>query len=142
MLLYENCREKWIAMYIYKKKHNKNIPPWSKKNRENDEQKTLYTNQDAGQSKFDGWSGYGKERYNTFKKQIIKAREADVDAVTEDAPVPSFLHIEREYLVAFRAKHNITCSSIEEQRRSRKPGKKAKEAEKIVECIDMDDCDL
>jgi hypothetical protein len=81
VLMIDNNRDKWLAMYKYlhtDKKGDK-IPKRSKDNKEDEGLKALcnakYTVQDGGQKPFGGWIKEGKQEFVKLKNDIKKAKK-------------------------------------------------------------------
>jgi ribosomal protein S18 len=129
VLMLDNNRDKWLAMYKYlhtDKKGDK-IPKRTKDNKEDDDLKALfnakYTVQDGGQKPFGGWIKQGKQEFVKLKNDIKKAKKEKY-----------FVEVEKKFLEMLR-KENPKLS--EDAERPKKRAKIAK-PEDVIETFDDD----
>jgi hypothetical protein len=115
VLLYENCRTKWIAIYNWCQK-NPNAKPGKglfrpQKDGIGIEFKSRYTEQDIGQAEFGGWSQQGLQRYQVLKDLILTARKALGKKI---------LQKEKPILDQLRTDNNLSCVDHETERKSKR----------------------
>lgn len=78
-LIYENCCDKWVAIYNYKEgdiKSKKKIPK-KKDDQESAQFKGKYSDDASGQAKYGGWSKAGLERFRDLVVAIKAGRASD-----------------------------------------------------------------
>jgi len=144
MLLIENCRKRWPKLKAIKQKGVKLVytkgksktpaKPGTKQIDVSAQPEFLgtYTNCDAGQKKFGGWSSLGLRRFADLVKMNKHGRKKETTVGLEQA-----------VLDLVRSNHDITCDTWEEEKRKSRGSKPPPApAEEIVDLFDLDEIGL
>ena len=78
-VMFKNCREKWIAVWKYKKAHGSSatVPKYSKDDKTTHQYEALWSNPRSGQSEGAGWNMDGLQYLLDRMEAISAVREAD-----------------------------------------------------------------
>ena len=84
LVMYENCRDRWINMYVYKDidGHAGEIPRYSKKKHEETAQwAALWSDNCSGQQPYGGWDDAGIDKFDELCEKIAKNRKENADHI-------------------------------------------------------------
>ena len=83
--MYENCAQKWVAMYNWTQGNTtKKLIPKRKLDPDSAQFHGLYSDGHSGQAKYGGWSDAGLIRFNALSKEIKAGRKSETAASLED----------------------------------------------------------
>lgn len=122
LLIYENCREKWMKIFDAKKKDSDFEIPRSK-DEGAEEYYAKWSDANAGNVKFGGWAEEAFDRFDALKKWITKLRAEEVKLKYEGF---------KYALQLMKNAHNITedaPAAKKPRRRRKKSDEEAKTAE-------------
>jgi hypothetical protein len=130
VLIYENCVDKWVAIFNFKEGERGKKIPKKKDDPLSSQFKAKYSDAASGQAKYGGWSNQGLLRFNTIKDKIKEGREEE--------HVPA---LEVAMLQHLKKKHGKPEDTAEDARKKRKRKRQSEElveeAEKVV--IELDE---
>ena len=115
LLMYENCREKWIEYVKFKEKHGKKAKIPTGKEPEAEKHLAKWSDGKEGQVKYGGWKDEAYDRYEKLKKDVKAWRKADEEAGKAGQELAKKL---------MREKHGKIGETPEEDKKSK--GKRAR----------------
>lgn len=131
LLIYENCREKWIKTFEYKQEHGKDAVLPTKKNDPASAQfKGKFSDSQVGSIKGGGWSVDAFKNLNTYIAKVQQQR-------TEDKDEGWTMHKLAKTLI--RKKHDITADGPRRGRRRKKKDAAPEPQQEVVELMVLDE---
>jgi hypothetical protein len=115
-LLYENGRDKWIAMHQWIKNKPANqklkVPRWRKDApEENKEFRAKYSDPYAGQNKYGGWPSEGRLQFVEYGKMVKTARTEDLEHC---------IAVEKECAKRLFAQNSEHYAQLEEKKKNKR----------------------
>ena len=116
LVIYENNEKKWPHQRTWKSKNgNANLPPRSRKNRNQAHMTTKWTNTDKGQQPYGGWDSGALQQMHKYKNKIARRRKYYQDEINE---------LESKMLKILRKENNIDSETSEEERNKKRKKKR------------------
>ena len=96
VVMYDNCRKKWIAMKDWLDNNpGQKLPQRTKDNKNLDIFQSKWSHQDGGQQPYGGWDAAAKETFNVLKEEIRELRSRETTWQYEEKAL-KLLRDERE----------------------------------------------
>ena len=147
MVMFENCRTKWMEEYPVKIAHpGKNSRSLKRKqgheglayavdgrflNFYDKKFKGIYTQNDSGHAKFGGWKVEGIKKFIEYRKESVMAR-------TGKERKANTLALEAQILALVREKHGVVGVDLAAQRAARNQARAGNQAPEVEEVDDLD----
>jgi hypothetical protein len=128
LVVYENCRECWIATWNYKSRFGKaaKIPKYDKDIPETHCYKNKFTNGNTGQVLCGGWSKEGLDKLGIYQKHIQRFRKSPEAKVRMEYA---------QHLINVRASMELKVGNESDK----KPAAKPKSAPAMIDLFEIDE---